>query len=337
MTASPLVSGERAHQRALLEVTPDNARPKRTNESLGVEIPVMATAFYGMTPSQTYNAYFSPSVMSDIKNNLGADYVRTEWIPSNVNAESPRWSAEDAIITNACQAGLSILMIIPPPDYDDANGSLTDYYSMISEFFLRYQRSEPGCIEAYEYTNEPDLDSYWGSTTGTASAADNYAKAYEQVETIFDNDDIIAGLFTGGTSGSQLTWNKELYTDLTGASEYVGSYGYHPYDVPTPVTSSGLPNKIAALEQVVGNKRIALTEVGFSNPSNEKALIESSPNCSQGFLTIYEYKAYNGESTSLSLEDNPNLYSAVKSAFADIHNYSCPVTPDPDPTPPHRE
>ncbi len=131
----------------------------RPNTWSGVELPTMGIVFwqYGHDYNWTYQNYFTPAIMSDIKNNLRANYIRTGWIPDwFYNNEGASWQREDNVMDNACAAGLGVNVIVPPP-YNDSRGE-ADAIANVQAFFTRYTKREPGCVIWAEVENEANID-----------------------------------------------------------------------------------------------------------------------------------------------------------------------------------
>lgn len=299
-------------------------------EWVGVEVPILGGAGSG---TSTTSSLYGPAAMSDIKNNLGADYVRTGWVPDHVNAESSRsirWIDEDYTIDAACQAGLHVMTIVPP-HWEDSNGE-GDYLSMISEYFTRYTQREPtGCLLWAEYDNEPNLNN--NSGPNSYANVNDYANWFETANPYLNSYGL--RVITGGTSGVADSWNKSLYGLLSASGVTVTSYGYHPYDVPSPVTAQNESAKVNEFISDTTNSiyNYDLTEVGETSASNESNIIYDSNYCFGNSLTIYTYSSLSS-SDPFSLVTHSALYSAVKTGFASVHATNCnPPSPAPSTQP----
>lgn len=99
---------------------------------------------------------FTAKIISDIQNNLGADYVRTQWVydwwlKENGNfkkLDSQKiWTTEDQDLTPVCNAGMPIGIILPGPEEvfsavnlypGDGYGSSAELASATKQFFNKY-------------------------------------------------------------------------------------------------------------------------------------------------------------------------------------------------------
>src|SRR6516165_8026803 len=121
-------------------------QPRQPLALLGFNLPTLASDL----------SYFSAANLSDIKNALHADFVRTGWAP-NWMPHQPRLKQRltDAEIHGICGAGLKLMIIVPGKTHDKAG--LAYLEDSIAWFFQRYTQREPGCIRWAEIANEADL------------------------------------------------------------------------------------------------------------------------------------------------------------------------------------
>jgi hypothetical protein len=286
-------------------------------KNVGVDLPTMGITYSGCDYSCVYQMFFSPAIMSDINNNLQADYVRSGWIPTWVDNEPVKWQREDQFMDNACNAGLTVMVIVPGIN-DDAKGE-QDLLDSVNDFFSRYTQREPaGCVAWGEIVNEANLPQ-----NGYPNVSD-YAAYYEQASAIVASYGV--PVITSGTSGKDTTWTSNLSSLLQAAQPIppLNGFGFHPYGVPV----DEMFNATLAMQQAAGvwtwwdgvcsGTCIYVTEIGQTTAT---ALYDTVINLftATPTVTIYEYKAQPGENPQYGLTNNPALYSAAQSAFEYVH------------------
>ena len=123
---------------------------------LGINLPTMGIVYWASGRNWRWSVanYFSPAVMSEIKNTLHADYVRTGFIPDWVHRERPAWQREDRVMDDACHAGLGVMVIVPTGN--DKLGT-DDLAVTAGAFFTRYTVREKNCKLVAEIGNEDNL------------------------------------------------------------------------------------------------------------------------------------------------------------------------------------
>jgi hypothetical protein len=263
----------------------------------------------------TYQNYFSPSVMADIKNNLHATYIRTGWIPNWVYSEPVPWQREDSTMDNACAAGLFVHIIVPPP-YNDSRG-MSDWLSNVQAFFARYTQRDPGCLWVAEVMNEANIDSHLTLAS--------YASDYEQVAPIIAKYDSGAvqggvrwGVITSGTSGEDLSWTRGLYSDLQSARSPVNGYSFHPYGVAVNQMAQAVWAEDGADNNPFSTWVTEICETDATSLYNTIVNLDRwTPE-----ITIYTYKPGPGDAGTCGLANNPSLYSAVQQGFAYVYNHN---------------
>jgi hypothetical protein len=281
------------------------AVPASATAELGVELPTIGATWRHHGWAQTRAKYFSPLVMEDIRDNLGADYVRTGWVPRSVAHEHPAWRREDQALDAACAAGLRV-MIIVPGIADDANG-IDDLAASATAFFARYTVREFGCLQYAEIANEADL-----SENGFRSV-DAYAAFYERIAPIVASYGI--PVITTGVSGRDVIWTTRLAALFAAASPAppVAGYGFHPYGIP----AAALPHAFADMQRAASNPNVYVTELGEADPDElHDAIVNLAPVTPA--ITIYEYRAQPGEDDKYGLKDRPALFDAVRRAWASV-------------------
>lgn len=304
-------------------------------EVVGVEIPIMESVYLNANPPCDWSCmaqnYFGPAIMKDIKNNLGATYVRTGWIPA---LRSTDWSEEDTVMDNACNAGLKVMVIVPGAP--DANNP-ANLPSAVDNFFSRYTQREKGCYFWAEVVNEANIsdNGYSGSAT--------YATYYESVAPIIGSyscngcSSPIPVITSGVTqcpnpdeTAKPVPWTEALANYLTYNSAPVTGFGFHPYCVaPDQMASAFYSLRNAA---VSGGWNYAPpiygTEYGSSTGSDLYTAIVDLQWITNTF-TVYEYKATPGEATGTAQdalvkatgEQNTARYTAVQNAITYIKQH----------------
>lgn len=262
--------------------------------------------------------YYTPAIMNDIKNNLGADYVRGGFIPDYVNAHG--WGDVDTFMQNACNAGLQVAELLPGIN-DDKLGE-ADLIEHVDGFFIRYTQPQyKGCLKFAEVVNEADLPqngytllSYFGYYVEVA----HYAEIYG------------VRLVTTGTSGEDTSWTSRLAQLLANCQvscyppPEVDGYGFHPYGVAVGNMSSAAE----AMGDAAGDPNgIYVTELG---ETDAQSLYQAIVNLeySVNVTTVFEYQPGPGQGDQYSLKDNPALYAAFQKAIAwicsqPVHKQSC--------------
>lgn len=271
---------------------------------LGVNLPTMGIVYGGYTWSYTQQNYFTPAIFQDIKSNLTADFIRTDWVPNWVYGEPVRWQREDVTMDGACSHGLGVLVIVPPPSYDSRG--INDELQIVQAFFARYTLREPGCRIWAEIENEADR----------FYSVQQYAAYYEQVVPIIRQYKAYGiRIITSGTSGLDIPWTGTLSKMLSSDSAaHVDGYGFHPYGV-NPVGVGGA----ASQEQqatAADPAPVYITEMGETTTTDLFNAINSAYRFVP-FISLYTYKnGPNDPPPSYGLVNNTALYNTAKNAFA---------------------
>lgn len=140
---------------------------------------------------------------------------------------------------------------------------------------VRYTATElRGSVDAWEFWNEPNLDSFYSGTPG------QYVDMLKVAYPAFKAGDPEASVVLGGTSYTDASWLEKVYA--AGAKPFFDILAIHPYMAPAdlpPETENGEMWTIAAVGGVrklmtargdVG-KPIWFTEFGWSSHPNESA------------------------------------------------------------------
>jgi hypothetical protein len=290
--------------------------------------------------------------MQDIKNNLHADYVRTGWIygwahdentkPNGVNSGSCPGSSttyrtadttfcyEARAIKNACDNGLSVMVIVPPGDPTDSTQN-SAILTQVKNFFQKFTGYDSeigynwnGCIKWAEIANEQNI------TTPYSGNADSYSYYYTSaanyIGTIAANNNVTIGVITSGTSGEDTQWTQRLSWDLGQPAPTdrapVAGFGYHPYNIsPANVASTVQAMQTAAYPSewpnpICGNQTcIYVTEVGETSATSLLATVENL-NRVTPTVTIFEYRATPGDTQSMyALENLDGSHTSLHDAF----------------------
>ena len=256
----------------------------------------------------SYDNYFSPAVMSEIKNALHADYIRTGFIPDWLQTEQVAWRREDRIMDNACNAGLSVMVIVPTGD--DRLG-VDDLGATVRAFFARYTARERGCGIIAEIGNEENLRMSPGA----------YAKIFELLAP--EIRELGVAVVTAGTSGLDDRWTRGVSDSIAGwcpAEDRIAgtcslpsAYALHPYNIAPNRMQSTIERMASSLDRA--GSGIYITEYGSDNPKTLAGAIEAL--AAQPAVTVYEYKCQpTDDSCKYGLKGNPSLYGAVQNAFA---------------------
>jgi hypothetical protein len=266
---------------------------------LGINLPTMGIVYWaaGHNWRWTLTNYFSAAVMSEIKNALHADYVRTGFIPDWVNRERPKWLHEDRVMDDACRAGLGVMVIVPTGN--DKLGS-DDMAGTTGAFFARYTAREKNCKLVAEIGNE-----------------DNLTKTPEAYAAIFESEapkirKLGVPVIASGTSELDVRWARAVSGLI--APLVPDGYGFHPYDVPP----ERMQKDIATMSSAIGAQglsRIYITEYGSQDAAALSSAILTLD--TQPAVTVYEYRCQpNDDTCKYGLKDNPALFDAVARAFA---------------------
>jgi hypothetical protein len=287
--------------------TPAGAIPTVPTAELGIALPAVGGGHWFIVRKK----YFSPAVMSDIRDNLHATYVRTGWIPDGLRFEDIRWRREDQGLDAICGSGLQAMILVPSPKDDDKGED--DLIKNIGEFFSRYAVREFGCLRFAEIVNEADLPA------NGFSDVKEYASFYERVAPTIAAFGI--EVITSGTSGKDRPWTAALASVLRSAdpSPPVSGYGFHPYGVPPAGMRGAMQEmRVAAGAGMHGpNPNVYVTEIGQKNADDLYQTIVNLAHATPT-ITIYEYMAQPNEEPVYGLKDNPALYEAVRKAWASI-------------------
>jgi hypothetical protein len=273
---------------------------------VGINVPTMGIVYWaaGHNWRWTVANYFSPAVMSEIKNTLHADYVRTGFVPDWVHRERPKWQREDRVMDDACGAGLGVMVIVPTGD--DKLGS-DDLATTVGAFFTRYAAREKNCKLIAEIGNEDNL------TTSPQAYAAIFESLAPEIRAMG------VPVITSGTSELDTRWIRKV-CDLIGALPT--GYGFHPYDVAPDRMQSAIAG-MASSTATQALDRIYITEYGSSDAATLTNAIRNLD--SQPGVTIYEYRCQpSDESCKYGLKDNPPLYKAVQNAFAFVRAHRSP-------------
>jgi hypothetical protein len=281
---------------------------------LGINLPTMGIVYWaaGRNWRWTVTNYFSPAVMSEIKNTLHADYVRTGFIPDWVHRERPEWQREDRVMDDACHAGLGVMVIVPTGN--DKLGA-DDLAATVGAFFTRYTAREKHCKLAAEIGNENNL----------TQSPQAYAAIFESEAPEIRKLGI--AVIAAGTSELDVRWIKEVSALI--APALPDGYGFHPYDVPP----GRMQGDIATMSSATASRaasRIYITEYGSGEAATLSSAILTLD--TQPAVTVYEYRCQPSDETcKYGLKDNPASFDAVARAFAAVRGHRS-VTPAKDGT-----
>jgi hypothetical protein len=270
---------------------------------LGINLPTMGIVYWaaGRNWRWTVTNYFSPVVMSEIKNTLHADYVRTGFIPDWVHRERPEWQREDRVMDDACHAGLGVMVIAPTGNDKLGAGDLA---ATVGAFFTRYTAREKNCKLAAEIGNE-----------------DNLTMSPQAYAAIFESEaPEIRGLgvpvIASGTSELDVRWTEAVSALI--APSLPEGYGFHPYDVPPARMQANIATMSSATASS-GASRIYITEYGSGEASTLSSAILTLD--TQPAVTVYEYRCQPSDETcKYGLKDNPALFDAVARTFAFVRD-----------------
>lgn len=288
----------------------------------------------------SYDAFYSPAVMNDIKNNLGADYVRLgfipDWMGANGNAAetcngatttttaASRFCIEDKVLQNACNAGLNVLILtqLYSPNGNQEN---TDSNTIITQFFNEMTNHYPGCIKWAELGNEADLDV--APLNGDMGA---YATYYEEVASHVESHTEIS-LITAGTSGVNVQWVKNVgyYVIMPppDSRPRVDGIGVNPYGTAPADMASAMASQISTLPGRFPNPLCNnatcpyATEVGETSAGD---LIQSVENLDKNtpIITVYNYHAVPGDlNPNMALKNVAGTKTGLYSAYVTAANY----------------
>jgi hypothetical protein len=259
-------------------------------------------------PSIARLRYYTHSAIVDIRDNLHASYVRTGWIPDWFKYEKVRWTREDEAMHRLCSAGLKVMIITPSPNDDDKGER--DLIDDIGEFFSRYDRLDPHCVQYAELANEADLP------RNGFKDVKAYARYYEMVAPLAAEHG--AKVITSGTSGKDLPWIYALGSILRNATPEppIDGIGFHPYGIaPRDVAAATLEMRRAA--GPLGNKALPdayITELGRKNAEDLYASLVALAQAAPA-VNIFEYETQPDDEIGFGLKNNPALYDAVKRAW----------------------
>jgi hypothetical protein len=273
---------------------------------VGISVPTMGIIYWsaGHNWRWTVANYFSPAVMSEIKNTLHADYVRTGFIPDWVHRERPEWQREDRVMDDACGAGLGVMVIVPTGDDKLGAGDLP---ATVGAFFTRYTTREKDCNLIAEIGNEDNL----------IKSPQAYAAIFESLAP--EIRALGVPVITSGTSELDTRWIRKV-CGLIGALPT--GYGFHPYDVAPEHMQSAIAN-MASSTASQALDRIYITEYGSGDAATLTKAIAALD--SQPVVTVYEYRCQpTDESCKYGLKDNPSLYQAVQDGFAYVRAHRAP-------------
>jgi hypothetical protein len=266
----------------------------------GINLPTMGIVYWqaGHDWRWSYDNYFSPAVMSEIRNALGADYVRTGFVPDWLNAERVPWQREDAVMDDACNAGLGVMVIVPIGD--DRLGR-ADLVKTVRAFFDRYTARERGCEVVAEIGNEDNL----------STPAQAYADAFNALAPQLRAVGVPA--IVAGTSQLDVRWTAAV-SRLVAAP----AYGFHPYAV-RPADMQGAIDEMAGGISGASSDAIWITEYGSEDAATLTSAIAAMD--AQPAITVYEYRCQpTDDGCKYGLKDHPALYKAVQTAFAYLHD-----------------
>jgi hypothetical protein len=271
---------------------------------LGVDVPTMGIQYWqaGHDWRWSYDNYFSPAVMDDIKNGLHADYVRTGFIPDWLHGERVAWHREDAIMDNACGAGLGVMAIVPVGD--DRRG-LADLVATVRSFFDRYAVRERGCAIVAEIGNEDNL-----ATTPQA-----YAGVFNALSPAIRASGV--PVVVSGTSGLDERWAGAVARLID--SPPAAGFGFHPYGMKPRAMQDAVAGMAAAIG-ATSNDAVWITEYGSEDAATLSSAIMTLD--TQPAVTVYEYRCQpTDDGCKYGLKDHPALYDAVRSAFAFVRDH----------------
>ena len=271
---------------------------------LGINLPTMGIVYWaaGRNWRWTVANYFSPAVMSEIKNTLHADYVRTGFIPDWVHRERPEWQREDRVMDDACRAGLGVMVIVPTGS--DKLGA-EDLAVTVGAFFMRYTAREKNCKLVAEIGNEDNL----------RLSPQAYSSIFQSVAP--EVRKLGVPVIASGTSELDVRWIKAVAALI--APALPDGYGFHPYDVPP----GRMQTDIATMSSATAARdasRIYITEYGSGEADTLSSAILTLD--TQPAVTVYEYRCQPSDETCrYGLKDNPALFDAVARAFTTVRDH----------------
>lgn len=214
----------------------------------------------------TYENYLDEQhLVNDIKDNLGADYIRLSWNPDEernlfnngacTGAAEP-WKTqatyfcfEDRILKTACTHNLNVFMLTPtiPNDSQGENDLLYGPFG-IKAFFDQFAPEYPKCIIGAEVVNEANVPS-----NGFNGQASQYAPFYLLAAQIISTDNI--KIVTSGVTGQNTNYatfatnlGNILRSDRVSTPVPLSGFGFHPY---LPI---GSPADMATyIQQMINN------------------------------------------------------------------------------------
>jgi hypothetical protein len=261
-------------------------------------------------PSIQRLKYYTATNLTDIRDGLHGDFLRTGWIPDTMKFDKVPWQREDRGMHRLCSRDLNAMIITPSPK-DDAKGE-EHLYRNIEDFFERYTAREPGCITYAEIGNEADLPKN-GFPDVYA-----YARYYERVAPMAAKYGI--KVITAGTSGKDAPWTYTLALLLRKSGAPLNGFGFHPYGVPPRLMGEALLEMQRAAAGGTNHIRdVYVTELGVKNPDDLREAIASLAHLTPA-LVIFEYVAQGREDSGFGLTDDPRLYRAAQDALVLLHD-----------------
>jgi hypothetical protein len=285
---------------------PATVAPVAARAEVGIQLTAVGGAYWAQGKRKRY---FSPAVMTDIRDHLHASFVRIGWFPSDLRLERIAWRREDQGLDTICASGLHVMFLLPSPK-DDPKGN-DDLQRSVGAFLDRYTHREFGCIRWAEAGNESDL------VANGFKSVDDYATYYESVAPIVAAYGV--KVITSGVSGEDRPWTQRLAQLLRASDPQppVAGYGFHPYGVePAQMAVATMAMRQAA--GALGGDplpEVYVTEIGERRADDlYRTIVTLSPVTPA--IALYEYLPQEGEDATYAIKSNPSLYAAVARAQA---------------------
>lgn len=209
---------------------------------------------------------------------MGRVRIGASWKEVESRAGQDDWSALDARVASARDAGLAPLLIIQDvpawveiPQGSGISQDVLDLALGYGEFAGRVAARYGSAVDDYEIWNEPNLDRFWPSPN-PAQYMMFLKAAYPRIHAVDQEATVVsAGLAPAAdtaTTMSPMTYLTTMY-DL-GLRDYSDAVGMHPYSFPELPSGQSEWNTFRALTEIHdlmaqrgdGGKKIWLTEYG---------------------------------------------------------------------------
>lgn len=209
---------------------------------------------------------------------MGRVRIGASWKEVETHAGQDDWSALDARVASARQAGLDPLLLIQDvPDWVSVPQTTAITQEVIEvarqygEFAGRVAARYGSAVSDYEIWNEPNLDRFW-PTPNPAQYSMFLKAAYPRIHTADPGATVIsAGLAPAAdtaTTLSPMTYLTGMYA--LGLRDHADAIGMHPYSFPELPSGQSGWNSFRSLSEIHdlmarygdGDKKIWLTEYG---------------------------------------------------------------------------